>query len=246
VKKPLILIADDEIRLGKLVSDFLLNSGFGVLTAKDGKQAFDLFTEYRAKIDLIILDVMMQQMDGWEVLKEIKSISSVPIIMLTAKAEESDQLTGFKLGANDYVTKPFSPSVLVARVENLLKRSGKVGGERLLSRNLSIDLNEHTAYIDNPVIELTPKEFDLLVYFIQNEGIALSRDIILNAVWNHDYFGDLRTVDTHVKQLRAKLGLFSCYIQTVRGIGYRMRCQDEILNGSKWVNHFNREYSRSQ
>lgn len=230
MKKPFILIADDEIRLAKLVSDFLVNSGFGVLTAADGKQAFNLFIEYRNKIDLMILDVMMPQMDGWEVLKEIKSISSVPIIMLTAKAEESDQLTGFKLGANDYVTKPFSPSVLVARVENLLKRSGKVGGERLLSGNLSIDLNEHAAYIENRLIELTPKEFDLLVYFIQNEGIALSRDNILNAVWNHDYFGDLRTVDTHVKQLRAKLGLFSCYIQTVRGIGYRMRCLDESLH----------------
>jgi two-component system, OmpR family, response regulator ResD len=232
VKKPFILIADDEIRLAKLVSDFLVNSGFGVLTAVNGKQAFNLFIEYRNKIDLMILDVMMPQMDGWEVLKEIKSISSVPIIMLTAKAEESDQLTGFKLGANDYVTKPFSPSVLVARVENLLKRSGKVGGERLLSGNLSIDLNEHAAYIENRLIELTPKEFDLLVYFIQNEGIALSRDNILNAVWNHDYFGDLRTVDTHVKQLRAKLGLFSCYIQTVRGIGYRMRCLDESLHKS--------------
>jgi two-component system, OmpR family, response regulator ResD len=232
VKKPLILIADDEIRLGKLVSDFLLNSGFGVLTATDGKQAFDIFMDYRDKIDLIILDVMMPCMDGWEVLKEIKSISTVPIIMLTAKAEESDQLTGFKLGANDYVTKPFSPSILVARVENLLKRLGKVGDERLLSGNLSIDLVEHVAYIDNRVIELTPKEFDLLVYFIQNEGIALSRDNILNAVWNHDYFGDLRTVDTHVKQLRAKLGLFSCYIQTVRGIGYRMRCQNEDFNKS--------------
>ncbi|WHY02661.1 response regulator transcription factor [Neobacillus sp. DY30] len=232
MKKPLILIADDEIRLAKLVTDFLVNSGFGVLTATDGMQAFNLFNEYRSKIDLIILDVMMPQMDGWEVLKEIKSISCVPIIMLTAKAEEPDQLTGFKLGANDYVTKPFSPSVLVARVENLLKRSGKVGGERLLSGNLSIDLIEHNAYIDNTVIELTPKEFDLLVYFIQNDGIALSRDNILNAVWNHDYFGDLRTVDTHVKQLRAKLGLFSCYIQTVRGIGYRMRCQHEDLDKS--------------
>jgi two-component system, OmpR family, response regulator ResD len=227
VKKPLILVADDEARLGKLVSDFLLNSGFGVLTATDGKQSIDIFNEYRNKIDLIILDVMMPHMDGWEVLKEIKSISCVPIIMLTAKAEESDQLTGFKLGANDYVTKPFSPSVLVARVENLLKRTGKIGGEHLVSGNLSIDLIEHAAYINNRPIEMTPKEFDLLVYFLQNEGIALSRDNILNAVWNHDYFGDLRTVDTHVKQLRAKLGLFCDYIETVRGIGYRMRCKDE-------------------
>jgi two-component system, OmpR family, response regulator ResD len=232
VKKSLILIADDEIRLGKLVSDFLLNSGFGVLTVTDGKQAFDIFNEYRNKIDLIILDVMMPHMDGWEVLKEIKSISSVPIIMITAKAEESDQLTGFKLGANDYVTKPFSPSVLVARVENLLKRTGRIGGEQLVSGNLSIDLIEHAAYIDDRPIEMTPKEFDLLVYFIQNEGIALSRDNILNAVWNHDYFGDLRTVDTHVKQLRAKLGLFSHYIETVRGIGYRMRCKGEDVDKS--------------
>lgn len=227
MKKPLILIADDEMRLRKLVSDFLLNSGIGVLTAEDGKMALDIFIEQKQKIDLIILDVMMPQMDGWEVLKEIRKISSVPIIMLTAKSEESDELTGFKLGANDYVTKPFSPSVLVARVENLLKQTRKISSERLLSGNLSIDLIEHIAYIDNCLIEVTPKEFDLLAYFIQNEGIALSRDNILNAVWNHDYFGDLRTVDTHVKQLRAKLGGFSYYIQTVRGIGYRMRCKDE-------------------
>lgn len=227
MKKPLILIADDEMRLRKLVSDFLLNSGIGVLTAEDGKMALDIFIEQKQKIDLIILDVMMPQMDGWEVLKEIRKISSVPIIMLTAKSEESDELTGFKLGANDYVTKPFSPSVLVARVENLLKQTRKISSERLLSGNLSIDLIEHIAYIDNCLIEVTPKEFDLLAYFIQNEGIALSRDNILNAVWNHDYFGDLRTVDTHVKQLRAKLGVFSYYIQTVRGIGYRMRCKDE-------------------
>ncbi|WP_318503942.1 response regulator transcription factor [Bacillus sp. T3] len=227
MKKPLILIADDEMRLRKLVSDFLLNSGIGVLTAEDGKMAIDIFIEQRQKIDLIILDVMMPQMDGWEVLKAIRKVSSsVPIIMLTAKSEESDELTGFKLGANDYVTKPFSPSVLVARVENLLKQSRKISSERLVSGNLSIDLIEHIAYIDNCLIELTPKEFDLLVFFIQNEGIALSRDNILNAVWNHDYFGDLRTVDTHVKQLRAKLGIFSRYIQTVRGIGYRMRCKD--------------------
>lgn len=226
MKKPLILIADDEMRLRKLVSDFLLNSGIGVLTAEDGKMALDIFIEQKQKIDLIILDVMMPQMDGWEVLKEIRKISSVPIIMLTAKSEESDELTGFKLGANDYVTKPFSPSVLVARVENLLKQTRKISSERLLSGNLSIDLIEHIAYIDNCLIEVTPKEFDLLAYFIQNEGIALSRDNILNAVWNHDYFGDLRTVDTHVKQLRAKLGVFSYYIQTVRGIGYRMRCKD--------------------
>jgi DNA-binding response OmpR family regulator len=232
VKKPLILIADDEIRLRKLVSDFLLNSSYGVLTATDGKQAYDIFMEERHKIDLIILDVMMPQMDGWEVLKEIKKVSSVPVIMLTAKSEETDQLQGFKLGANDYVTKPFSPSVLVARVENLLKRSGKIGGERLGLGNLSIDLIEHVVYIDNCLIELTPKEFDLLVYFIQNEGIALSRDNVLNAVWNHDYFGDLRTVDTHVKQLRAKLGIHGGYIQTVRGIGYRMRCKDEDIDKS--------------
>ena len=237
MKKPLILIADNEIRLGKLVSDCLVNSGFGVLTATDGKQAFDIFTEYRNKIDLIILDVMMPQMDGWEVLKEIKSISSVPIIILNAIADESDQLTGFKLGANDYVTKPFSPSVLVARVENLLKRTGRIWGNQLASGNLSIDLIEHAAYINERHIEMTPKEFDLLVYFIQNEGIALSRDNILNAVWNHDYFGDLRTVDTHVKQLRAKLGLFSNYIETVRGIGYRMRCKDEEVGKSSASNN---------
>jgi two-component system, OmpR family, response regulator ResD len=232
VKRQFILIADDETRMRKLVSDFLVNAGFEVLHAEDGKKAYDIFLEFRNKIDLIILDVMMPQMDGWEVLKEIKKLSSVPVIMLTAKAEEADQLTGFKLGANDYVSKPFSPSVLVARVENLLKRSGKMGCELLQLGGLSINLMEHIAYVDNSLIELTPKEFDMMVYFVQNEGIALTRDNILNAVWNHDYFGDLRTVDTHVKQLRAKLGIYSDYIETVRGIGYRLRCRDKNINQS--------------
>ncbi len=201
-----------------------------MLCVEDGKKAFDAFTELGNKIDLIILDVMMPHMDGWEVLKGIKGVSNVPVIMLTAKAEEADQLTGFRLGANDYVSKPFSPSVLVARVENLLKGSGKLSGEELTLGNISIDKNEHLVYVDDLPVDLTPKEFDMLVYFIQNNGIALSRDTLLNSVWNYDYYGDLRTVDTHVKQLRAKLGKYGAYIQTIRGVGYKMRCTVETIN----------------
>lgn len=223
MKKPLILLADDEGRLRKLVSDFLQNAGFVVIEAVDGKQAYDTFLEYGNNIDLMILDVMMPHLNGWEVLKEVKEISSIPVLMLTAKSEEADQLTGFRLGANDYVSKPFSPSVLVARVENLLKQVGKIGKESLEIGDITIDLAEHAVYQDKRQIELTPREYDLLLFFVQNQGIALSRDKILNAVWNYDFFGDLRTVDTHVKQLRAKLGVNGEQIETVRGVGYRMR-----------------------
>ncbi|MFX3623484.1 MAG: response regulator transcription factor [Ectobacillus sp.] len=225
MKKPLVLLADDELRLRKLVSDFLLNAGFEVICAENGKQAFDTFLQLSESIDLIILDVMMPIMDGWEVLNEIKSISTVPVIMLTAKGEESDQLTGFRLGANDYVCKPFSPSILVARVENLLKQLGKKGPDRLHIGGIAIDTNQHRVYVDENSIDLTPKEFDLLLFLFKNEGLALSRDKILNGVWSYDYHGDLRTVDTHVKQLRAKLGKYGTYIETVRGVGYRLREQ---------------------
>ncbi|TCP31771.1 DNA-binding response OmpR family regulator [Scopulibacillus darangshiensis] len=230
MKKPFILLADDELRIRKLVSDFLIKAGFEVLCARDGKEALDIFTEQGNKIALIILDVMMPNMNGWEVLKEIKELSIVPVIMLTARGEEADQLKGFKLGANDYVNKPFSPSVLVARVENLLKRSGKIGSKQLVFGNISIEPESRIAFVENSPIELTPKEFDLLLYFFNNMGIALTRDKLLNAVWNYDYFGDLRTVDTHIKQLRAKLGIYSSYIQTVRGIGYRLKVQSETID----------------
>ncbi|MHA0856541.1 response regulator transcription factor [Paenibacillus sp. CMAA1364] len=230
MKRPLILLADDEKRMMKLVSDFLVNAGFNVVSAENGKQALDLFLARGQEIDMLILDVMMPEMDGWEVLKEVKKISDKPVIMLTARTEEADQLTGFRLGANDYVSKPFSPSILVARVENLLKSKGGLGQAVMRIGNISIHLAERSLYMDDKYVELTPKEFDLLVYFSKNETIALSRDHILNAVWNYDYIGDLRTVDTHVKQLRFKLGDYGSYIETVRGIGYRMRCKREDIN----------------
>ncbi|MDN4523356.1 response regulator transcription factor [Fictibacillus fluitans] len=225
MKKPLVLLADDELRLRKLVSDFLLNAGFEVICVENGKNAFDTFLKMSESIDLVILDVMMPIMDGWEVLSEIKSISKVPVIMLTAKGEESDQLTGFRLGANDYVCKPFSPSILVARVENLLKQLGKKEPDRLQIGSIAIDNNQHSVSVDEKSIDLTPKEFDLLLYLFKNEGLALSRDRILNGVWSYDYNGDLRTVDTHIKQLRAKLGIYGAYIETVRGVGYKLREQ---------------------
>ncbi|MBM7649756.1 DNA-binding response OmpR family regulator [Bacillus ectoiniformans] len=223
MNKPIVLLADDELRLRKLVSDFLINAGFEVICAENGKQAFDKFLEFSDSIDVIVLDVMMPLMDGWEVLSEIKSTSTVPIIMLTAKGEESDQLTGFRLGANDYVCKPFSPSVLVARVENQLKAVQKKGMDMLQVGGISIDTNRHLVYVEENSIDLTPKEFDLLLYLFKNKGLALSRDRILNGVWSYDYQGDLRTVDTHVKQLRAKLGKYGAYIETLRSVGYRLK-----------------------
>ncbi|MBH0166690.1 response regulator transcription factor [Fictibacillus sp. 7GRE50] len=225
MNKPLVLLADDEVRLRKLVSDFLVSAGFEVICAENGKEAFDFFLKKSESIDLIILDVMMPLMDGWEVLSEIKNISTVPVIMLTAKGEESDQLTGFRLGANDYVCKPFSPSVLVARVENLLKQMKKMKQDKLNIGGIEVDIHQHAVYVDENSIGLTPKEFDLLLYLFKNKNLALSRDKILNGVWSYDYHGDLRTVDTHIKQLRGKLGDYGHFIETIRGVGYRLREQ---------------------
>lgn len=230
MKKPLILLADDEIRVIKLVSDFLGNSGFDVISAENGEQAYEIFLSRGHEIDLVVLDVMMPEMDGWQVLKEIKKISDKPVIMLTARTEEVDQLTGFRLGANDYMSKPFSPSILVARVENLLKQTGRIGKDAMAIGSLSVIVAERSLYIEDKLVELTPKEFDLLVFFIKNETIVLSRDQILDAVWNYDYMGDFRTIDTHVKQLRSKLGDCGAYIETVRGTGYRMRCNHEGIS----------------
>jgi len=215
-----ILIADDEARMRKLVSDFLRQAGFVTYEAANGKQALDIFAANN--IDLLILDVMMPEYDGWAVCREIRKDSLVPIIMLTARGEEADELFGFDLGADEYISKPFSPRILVARVQSLLKRAGqKVAMPPRIMGGLEIDETAHYVYADTKPIDLTPKEFELLVYMADNAGRALSREQILNAVWNYDYFGDIRTVDAHIKNLRLKMGSLGSYVQTVRGVGYR-------------------------
>ena len=216
-----ILVVDDESRMRKLVRDFLVKQNFGVLEAGDGEEAVDIF--FREKdIALIILDVMMPKMDGWQVCREIRAYSKVPIIMLTAKSDERDELQGFDLGVDEYITKPFSPKILVARVEAILRRSNLLTNEDIISAG-GIELNKsaHQVKIDGKDIELSFKEFELLAYFMENQGIALSREKILNNVWNYDYFGDARTIDTHVKKLRSKLGEKGELIKTIWGMGYK-------------------------
>ena len=216
-----ILVVDDESRMRKLVRDFLVKQNFDVLEAGDGEEAVDIF--FREKdIALIILDVMMPKMDGWQVCREIRAYSKVPIIMLTAKSDERDELQGFDLGVDEYITKPFSPKILVARVEAILRRSNLLTNEDIISAG-GIELNKsaHQVKIDGKDIELSFKEFELLAYFMENQGIALSREKILNNVWNYDYFGDARTIDTHVKKLRSKLGEKGELIKTIWGIGYK-------------------------
>lgn len=216
-----ILVADDESRMRKLVKDFLLKSNFEVLEAEDGSQALDLF--YATKdIALIILDVMMPKMDGFEVCREIRQTSQVPIIMLTAKGDERDELQGFQLGVDEYITKPFSPKILVARVEAVLRRTNKEEETELLEYGgIVVDKTAHSVTIDGKPVDLSFKEFELLTYFMENKGIALSREKILNHVWNYDYFGDARTIDTHVKKLRSKMGDKGDYIKTIWGMGYK-------------------------
>ncbi|MCR5686931.1 MAG: response regulator transcription factor [Lachnospiraceae bacterium] len=216
-----ILVADDESRMRKLVSDFLVRKDYQVVEAADGQEALDIFFEQK-DIDLVILDVMMPKMDGWEVLKEIREYSQVPVIMLTAKGDERDELNGFDLGADEYISKPFSPKILVARVEALLRRSNLITEEaKLETGGIVLDKAGHTVTIDGKGIELSFKEFELLAYFMENQGLALSREKILNHVWNYDYFGDARTIDTHVKKLRAKMGEKGDYIKTIWGMGYK-------------------------
>ena len=216
-----ILVVDDEERMRRLVADFLTKKGYDVMEASDGEEAVDLFMEHR-DIALIILDVMMPKMDGWTAVKEIRQYSKVPIIMLTAKSGEHDELMGFELGVDEYVTKPFSPKVLVARVEAILRRTtGEAGADMLEAGSLRVDKAAHTVYVGDENIDLSFKEFELLVFFMENKGIALSREKILNHVWNYDYFGDARTVDTHVKKLRSKLGDAGNSIKTIWGMGYR-------------------------
>ena len=219
-----VLVVDDESRMRKLVRDFLVRAGYEVLEAADGEEALDLF--YATKdIGLMILDVMMPKMNGWDVCREIRSHSKVPIIMLTAKSNESDELIGFDLGVDEYITKPFSPKILVARVEAILRRTNGLNkDETLEAGGIVLDKAAHRVTIDGKDVELSYKEFELLAYFIENKGLALSREKILNHVWNYDYFGDARTIDTHVKKLRSKMGDKGDYIKTIWGMGYKFEC----------------------
>ena len=221
-----ILVIDDESRMRKLVRDFLSKKGYDVLEASNGEEAMDIFYSDK-EIGLLILDVMMPKMDGWEVCREIRKNSKVPIIMLTARSDERDELLGFDLGVDEYISKPFSPKILVARVEAILRRTGQSNPEDVLSAGgIVIDKAAHLATVDGNPMELSFKEFELLTYFLENEGIALSREKILNSVWNYDYFGDARTIDTHVKKLRSKMGDKGEYIKTVWGMGYKFEVDE--------------------
>ncbi len=226
MEKLKILVADDESRMRKLVRDFLVKKEFQVVEAGDGEEAVDLFFADKG-ISLVIMDVMMPTMDGWEAVKTIRRYSQVPIIMLTAKGEERDELLGFELGVDEYISKPFSPKILVARVEALLRRSRSVRDGALSAGGIVLDKAAHQVSVDGEPVELSFKEFELLSYFLENQGIALSRENILNHVWNYDYFGDARTIDTHVKKLRSKLGKKGEYIKTVWGMGYKFEVDQE-------------------
>ena len=220
-----ILVVDDESRMRKLVRDFLVKKDFEVLEAGDGAEAVDLFFDTK-DVALVILDVMMPKMDGWQVCREIRAYSKVPIIMLTAKSDERDELLGFELGVDEYISKPFSPKILVARVEAILRRaSGLAADDVLRAGGIEINKAAHEVTIDGRAIDLSYKEFELLTYFMENQGIALSREKILNSVWNYDYFGDARTIDTHVKKLRSKLGDKGDYIKTIWGMGYKFEVE---------------------
>lgn len=220
-----VLVVDDESRMRKLVKDFLSKKNFDVVEAENGEQAVDIFFESK-DIDLIILDVMMPKMDGWQVCREIRQYSKVPIIMLTAKSDEKDELLGFELGVDEYISKPFSPKILVARVEAILRRSNVLEEDVVSVGGIVLDRAAHQVKIDDQPIELSHKEFELLTYFIMNRGVALSRERILNNVWNYDYFGDARTIDTHVKKLRSKMGSKGDYIKTIWGMGYKFEVEE--------------------
>ena len=225
MEKVKVLVVDDESRMRKLVKDFLVKKDFIVIEAGDGMEALDIF--YANKdISLIILDVMMPRMDGWQVCREIRNFSDIPIIMLTAKGDERSELNGFEIGVDEYISKPFSPKILVARVEALLRRTNSLNQDQVLDiGGIEINKAAHIVTIGEQNIELSYKEFELLVYFVENAGIALSREKILNNVWNYDYFGDARTIDTHVKKLRSKLGEKGTYNKTIWGLGYKFEVE---------------------
>lgn len=220
-----VLVVDDESRMRKLVRDFLTKKDFDVMEAENGAQAIDIFFAEK-EIALIILDVMMPKMDGWEVCREIRAYSQVPIIMLTARADERDELLGFELGVDEYISKPFSPKILVARVEAILRRTNAIAPDEVLKAgNIEVNKAAHLVTVGGQAVDLSFKEFELLTYFMENQGIALSREKILNSVWNYDYFGDARTIDTHVKKLRNKLGDKGNYIKTIWGMGYKFEVE---------------------
>lgn len=222
-----VLVVDDEARMRKLVRDFLVRNDYEVIEAGDGEEALNVFYENK-DIALVILDVMMPKINGWDVCREIRESSKVPIIMLTAKGDESDELNGFDIGADEYISKPFSPRILVARVNALLRRTAKLDQNEVVEEGgIRIDPAAHTVTIDGKQIEMSFKEFELLTYFMKNSGIALSREKILNSVWNYDYFGDARTIDTHVKKLRSKMGKKGKYIKTIWGMGYKFDTSEE-------------------
>ena len=216
-----VLIVDDEARMRKLIKDFLAQKGFEILEAADGEEALKVFEENQNKINLILLDVMMPKLDGWSVLRQIRQTSKVPIIMLTARGEEQDELFGFELGVDEYISKPFSPKILVARVEAILKRTKPEEKKLKDYGGIVIDAEGRTVTVDGKQIELSLREYELLKYLVDNANIALSRDKILNNVWNYDYYGDSRTIDSHIKKIRHKLGKKGKYIETIRGIGYK-------------------------
>ena len=216
-----ILIVDDESRMRKLLKDFLIKKEYKILEAVDGEDAIKVFNENQKNINLILLDVMMPKLDGWSVLRQIRQISNVPIIMLTARGEEQDELFGFELGVDEYISKPFSPKILVARVEALLKRTTRNDNNIYEIGGIEVDSDGRTIKVDSKIVELSLREYELLKYLMDNKGIALSRDKILNNVWNYDYYGDSRTIDSHIKKIRHKLGKKGKYIQTMRGVGYK-------------------------
>ncbi len=216
-----ILVVDDESRMRKLIKDFLTKDNYNVLEAEDGEKALEIFENEKEKIDLIILDVMMPKQDGWSVLRKIRQSSQVPVIMLTARGEEQDELFGFELGADEYISKPFSPKILVARVEAILKRTIQTENTNKDFGGIIIDEQGRTVTVDGKNVEMSLREYELLKYLVDNENIALSRDKILNNVWNYDYYGDSRTIDSHIKKIRHKLGKRGKYIKTMRGIGYK-------------------------
>ena len=216
-----ILVVDDESRIRKLLRDFFTAKGYQILEAEDGEKAIEVFEENRNKIKLILLDVMMPKLDGWSVLRKIRQESNLPVIMLTARGEEQDELFGFELGVDEYISKPFSPKILVARVEAILKRTQVEENKVIDCEGITIDTEGRTVKVDGKEIEMSLREYELLKYLLDNENIALSRDKILNNVWNYDYYGDSRTIDSHIKKIRHKLGKKGKYIETVRGIGYK-------------------------
>ena len=216
-----ILVVDDEQRMRKLIKDFLTAKGYKILEAEDGEKALEVYEKNKNQINLILLDVMMPKLDGWSVLRQIRQDSKIPIIMLTARGEEQDELFGFELGVDEYISKPFSPKILVARVEAILKRTNQTNTEITEYGGIEIDKEGRTVKVDGKLVELSLREYELLVYLVDNKNIALSRDKILNNVWNYDYYGDSRTIDSHIKKIRHKLGKKGKYIKTIRGIGYK-------------------------